>query len=194
MQLSNVNRSWILLALALRLLLATDAGATSVLQLNLAQLTERADLIVRGTVVEASETRVAVGGGEVAALHYKVEIDEMFKGKISNLKGVPIAEFKMLGTLKKLDAGEPVIPGWPELRVGEEYLLFVAPAGPAGLTVTMGIGQGCFAISTSAQEETAVNGFDNVGLFEGMAARGLPRSGPLAYRDLADRIRVQLGR
>jgi hypothetical protein len=191
MQLSNLKRS--LVFLALLLLPPGAAGATSILQMNLAQLADGADLIVRGTIIEVSEIRVAVGGGEIAALHYKVEVDETFKGRVANLKGVAIAEFKVLGTLRKLDAREALMPGWPELHVGREYLLFVAPAGPTGLTVTMGIGQGCFAISSSGQEETAVNGFDNAGLFDGMPPGNLPRSGPLAYRDLADRVRAHLG-
>ena len=200
MRLSNLIRSSALLALLL--LPAGAAGGTSILQMNLAQLADGADLIVRGTIIDVSEIRVAVGGGEIAALHYKVEVDETFKGMDPSLKGVPIAEFKVIGTLKKLEAGEPVIPGWPELRVSEEYLLFIAPAGPTGLTVTVGVGQGCFAISSSppsgqeemasGQEEMAVNGFDNVGLFDGMAADGLPLSGPVAYRDLADRVRSLL--
>jgi hypothetical protein len=151
-------------------------------------------LIVRGSIIEVSQTQVAVGGGELPALHYKVEVDEAFKGNVPYVKGVPIAEFKVIGTLKKLEANEPVIAGWPELRVGQDYLLFVAPPGPTGLTVTMGVGQGCFAISSSTRGETAVNGAGNVGLFEGMAANGMPRRGPVAYRDLAERVRSEVRR
>jgi hypothetical protein len=192
--------------------------------MNLAQLTERSDLIVRGSIVEVRELRVTVGGGDLPALHYRVEVDETFKGKVRDVKGVPIAEFKVIGSLKKLAAGEPIIAGWPELRVGREYLLFVAAPGPTGLTVTTGIGQGCFVISDTAasasssssssslsptasslssassaaaasrREATAVNGFGNVGLFRGMSAAGLPRSGPISYGALADRIRAELGR
>ena len=212
-----------LLAILLAILLAfAQASATSILQMNLAQLTERSELIVRGTIVEVRELRVTVGGGDLPALHYRVEVDETFKGKVRDVKGVPIAEFKVLGSLKKLAAGEPIIAGWPELRVGREYLLFVAAPGPSGLTVTTGIGQGCFVISDAAasassasasplsspssspslspassaasRDATAVNGFGNVGLFRGMSAAGLPRSGPIAYGALADRIRAELGR
>lgn len=218
-----------LLAILLAILLAfAQASATSILQMNLAQLTERSDLIVRGSIVEVRELRVTVGGGDLPALHYRVEVDETFKGKVRDVKGVPIAEFKVLGSLKKLAAGKPIIAGWPELRVGREYLLFVAAPGPSGLTVTTGIGQGCFVISDAAasassasasplsssppssspslslssspsssaasRDATAVNGFGNVGLFRGMSAAGLPRSGPIAYGALADRIRAELGR
>jgi hypothetical protein len=217
-----------LLAILLAILLAfAQASATSILQMNLAQLTERSDLIVRGSIVEVRELRVTVGGGDLPALHYRVEVDETFKGKVRDVKGVPIAEFKVLGSLKKLAAGKPIIAGWPELRVGREYLLFVAAPGSSGLTVTTGIGQGCFVISDAAasassasaspsplsslsspssspslfpsssaasRDATAVNGFGNVGLFRGMSAAGLPRSGPIAYGALADRIRAELGR
>ncbi len=129
---------------------ATQASAASVLQMNLAQLTERSDLIVRGSIIEVRELRVAVGGGDLPARHYRVEVDEVFKGAVRSEKGVAIAEFTMIDDFGKFATGEPLIASWPELRVGRQYLLFVAPPGPTGLTATMGIGQGCFAISGSS--------------------------------------------
>jgi hypothetical protein len=219
MQRSSLRAFSTLLAM---LFSATQASATSVLQMNLAELAERSDVIVRGSIIDIRELRVAVGGGDLPALRYRVEVDEAFKGAVRTEKGVAIAEFTTIGDFGRFAAGKPLIASWPELRVGQQYLLFIAPPGPTGLTATMGIGQGCFAISGSAvasgatslgsspsspsaaagssasaapvPEETAVNGVGNVGLFRGMSAAGLPSSGPVAYGALAARIRTELGR
>jgi hypothetical protein len=147
MQRSSLRAFSTLLAM---LFSATQASATSVLQMNLAELTERSDVIVRGSIIEIRELRVAVGGGDLPALRYRVEVDEAFKGAVRTEKGVAIAEFTTIGDFGRFAAGKPLIASWPELRVGQQYLLFIAPPGPTGLTATMGIGQGCFAISGSA--------------------------------------------
>ena len=179
------------LFLVVALLLAPQAFTTSVLQMNLNQLTANADSVFRGTVVELNETTVQDGLGEQPALHYKVRVDELFKGSVTTVMGVRIAEFRVLGNAKQMNAGR-VLPGFPVMKVGEEYLLFVAPAGPVGLTQMMGLAQGCFTFSGHSGTETVVNGFDNVGLFKDMAG-SYAASGPVAYSNVAHLIRAKLG-
>ncbi|RMH22523.1 MAG: hypothetical protein D6696_02980 [Acidobacteria bacterium] len=185
-------RAWAAV-LAVVLIAALPAGATTVLQMNLEGLCDGAAQIFRGTVLRIDETRVTAGGGEIPALRYTVRVDEALKGQFQTVKGVPIAEILVVGTLKQHAAGRPPIAGFPLLQEGREYLLMVAPAGPVGLTATMGLGQGCFTLAGKPGEETAVNGFNNNGLFAGMTVPGMPASGPVSYAALASMIQGIVG-
>lgn len=185
-----VKSGSLLLAAMIVLLVAGQVGATSVLQMNLEDLCDSSAHIFRGTVVDITETTVAAGGGEIPALTYTVEVTEAFKGEFTTVKGVQLAEFKVVGTLKQHAAGKAPIAGFPLLQVGGDYLLMIAENGPVGLTAPMGLGQGCFSVDGKAGAETAVNEFDNDGLFNGMSAAGMPASGPVSYAALADMIRA----
>ena len=173
------------------LLFAAPALATSVLQMNLNQLTANAQSIYRGTVLDVRPTTVMAGGAELSALHYRVQVSEVFKGQVAEVKDTRIAEFRILGNVKDMNAGR-ALSGFPVMQTGEEYLLFVAPAGPTGLTQTMGLAQGCFTFTRDAGDEMVVNGFDNQGLFKGMAGMS-QAGGPVAYNEVSALIRAQLG-
>lgn len=188
--MSETKRRVLLLGLVLALLVPTFQGrATSVLQMNLEQLCQGSAQIFRGTVLGVVETTVEVGGGPLPAVTYTVRVDEAFQGEFPTVKGVPVAEFTTLGTKKQHLSGEMPIAGLPHLEIGGDYLLLVAPAGPVGLTTTMGLGQGLFSIAGRPGEETAVNAFQNKGLFTGMTVAGLTASsGELSYAELASLI------
>lgn len=188
--MSESKRRVLLLVFVLAVLVPTFQGrATSVIQLNLEQLCQQSDQIFRGTVLDIVETTVQVGGGPLPAVTYTVRVDEAFQGDFNTVKGVPVAQFTTLGTEKQHLSGEMPIPGLPNLTIGGDYLLMVAPAGPVGLTTTMGLGQGRFTIGGKPGEETAVNGFGNRGLFTGMTVSGLTTaSGELSYPALATLI------
>ncbi|RMH22521.1 MAG: hypothetical protein D6696_02970 [Acidobacteria bacterium] len=179
--------------LAVALLCAAGAGATSVLQMNLETMCAGAHQIFRGTIVDMYETTIEVGGGTLPAVTYVAEVKEAFAGDFETVKGVTVARFTVVGTLKQHQSGQHPIPGLPTLEIGGDYLLLVAPAGPVGLTATMGLGQGCFTISGKPGEETAVNAIGNAGLFDGMSAAGMPSSGPVSYSTLADLIHSLIG-
>jgi hypothetical protein len=51
------------IALAFAALTVNTANATVVAQMNLAQMIERSDKVFVGTVVDISESRIALGGG-----------------------------------------------------------------------------------------------------------------------------------
>ncbi len=188
----KIPRHFIVLFAAL--LAAPQLMATTVLEMNLAVLTDRADQIFRGTVLEVGETSVQAGGGTLTAIKYTIRVDESYKGSVQMIKGVPVVEVKMLGSLKQYHSGRAPIPGFPRLDVGSDYLLMVAPPGPVGLTTTMGLGQGAFSIFTDpyTREDMALNGFNNASLFKGMGS-GLPQSGPVAYATLVEHIQTELG-
>ena len=182
---------WLLLS-SIVLGFVTQAWATSVLQMNLDQLTEKATAIYRGTVIEARQTTVQGGGGDLPAVHYRVEVTEVFKGDVPTvMEDVPIAEFKILGNAKAIAEGR-VMEGFPLIQSGKEYLLFISQAGPIGLTSTMGLAQGCFAFVRSGGEEMVVNGFNNMDLFKGMDT-SMPANGPVGYSDVAAMIYAKLG-
>ena len=187
------NLTGVLAALASMILFASSAGATTVLEMNLAALTEGADMIFRGTVLDVSETSVQAGGGTIKAIKYTIIVDEAFKGDFPLVKEQRIAEIKMVGSLKQYHRGVRVIPGFPLLKIGSDYLLMVAPAGPIGLTSTMGLGQGAFSIfhDPNTKEEMALNDANNASLFKGMA--GLPQEpGAVTYADLVEAINTEL--
>ena len=184
------------------LLPLAPAQATSVLQMNLADMTGQAEKIFRGTLIDVRKAKVAVGGGEVPAVVYIFNVKEVFKGEVTTVKGRQVAEIKMVGTVKMQQAGRKVLPGFPLLATGGEYLLMVAPAGPTGLTATMGLGQGAFRVFYQGKTEVAVNDFNNTGLFADTgrpstraAAHAEPamEKGAIPYTDLAAQIHTLLG-
>lgn len=184
---------WPLLALAGLLLFAPLAWGTTVMEMNLAALTERSDKIFRGTVLDVTETSVEAGGGTLPAVKYTLRVDEAYKGSFPLVKGESVTEIMMVGSLKQYHAGQSPIAGFPLLDIGSDYLLMVAPPGPVGLTTTMGLGQGAFAVyaDPATRELMALNGFNNASLFKGMNA-GLPAKGPVAYDVLVGQIQAQL--
>ena len=190
MRLSKLIR--MLLPLAFMLGLSSQLFATTVLQMNLDQLTVNSESVYRGTIVSMEQITVEGGGGELPALHYKVRVTEVLKGDVPTIKGEQMAEFRILGNVKAMNAGR-VLPAFPVIQSGTEYLLFVSPAGPIGLTSTMGLGQGCFNFTRQGDIEMVVNAFDNVGLFKGMDAASMPASGPAEYAQVADMVRAAAG-
>lgn len=183
----------LLLALVLAAGWSADLSATKLLQMNLAQLLANSDRVFAGTLISVKEDSVQAGGGTIRALAYTFRVDQAFKGQFETEKGVQIARFKTIGTLKQLENKRPPIPGFPLFHSGRRYLLMVGPDGPAGLTSTVGLGQGSFEIDGRPGEEVAKNLFNNAGLFRGMSVSGMPAGGPVSYLALSDLINQIIG-
>ncbi len=180
-------------ALSAWLLLALPAAATTVLQMNLEQMVQRADSIFRGAVLDVTEGTVHAGGADLPTVTYRLRVDETFRGEFPTVKGARLAEVTMLGSVKRAP-GSPMrnlaaVPGLPRLERGHDYLLIVTRPSQAGLSAPVGLAQGAFRIATDLKEETATNGAGNVGLFRGMAGP-TSAAGPLPYDELAARIRA----
>ena len=173
-------------------LYAPPLSAANVAQMNLEQLVQHSERVFVGTVLSVSERRVEVGGGQVPAVTYRLQVDEAFKGEFTEIKGQRFTEVSMLGSLKIVAGARHPIRNFPVLREGREYLLLVAPAGPIGLTSTMGLGQGCFNLSHKGREKVALNEANNHGLFSGMNV-ALPSGKAVPYAALADLIRTIVG-
>lgn len=170
------------------LLLAQPAGATSVLRLNLGQMVSRAGNIFRATVVDVRGGTVHVGGGTLPTTTYTLRVEESFKGTFD--KEGSTVEVTIVGSIKN----DPVIvgnrqkfsvlPDVPRLTIGSDYLLMTTSPSPAGLSTTVGLGQGAFSIFTRNRQELAVNAVGNANIGE---------SGAIAYTELAADIRAALG-
>ncbi|TQV86079.1 hypothetical protein FKG94_00525 [Exilibacterium tricleocarpae] len=167
-------------------------------------MTTQSEKIFRGTLIDAAKTKVNIGGGEIAAVVYTFDVTEVFKGQVQTVKDRRVAKVTMLGTLQKQQAGQRVLPGLPLLSTGKQYLLMVAPAGPTGLTTTMGLGQGAFQILSGGKTEVAVNEFNNIGLFTDTSQPGARIAAPVSagsdrqkgaipYTELAAQIHTLLG-
>jgi hypothetical protein len=181
-------------ALAL-VVVAGPAGATTVMPLNLEEMAARAHAVVRGTVIQARPGTIRAGGGDVPVVTYRVRVEEDFKGEVLQAKGVRYLELRMLGGLEPKGQGQVrmLVPDLPRLDVGRSYLLFTTRPGPSGMCSTVGLGQGLFRIRGGRGGEQAENSYGNEMLFRGMTGRAHDK-GPVAYRELATRLRGLVGR
>jgi hypothetical protein len=196
--MSRFRLRTLLLSAVAALALCGPLAAATVIQMNLAEMVDRADRIYRGTVLDVREGTVAVGGGELPTVTYRIRVDESFKGSYEEVKGVRIAELKMVGKLKSADAAPvrsfSVFSDLPKLDVGRDYLLLTTPRSAIGLSTMVGLGQGRFELQGKPGQEVAVNANKNLGLFRGMGGAGFaastnPPEGPVPYQDLAGLIR-----
>ena len=184
------------LAAASFLILAAQVHATMMLQMNLEEMTGRADKIFRGTVISVQQGTIEAGGAELPAVTYRFKIDELFKGEATQVKGdQAVMEIRMIGSLVHSKADEngnlkfSPFRDVPRLDEGGDYLLFTTPESAIGLSVTIGLGQGAFKVSPvdgADGEFQAVNEFNNAGL-------ALNGAGPVDYVELGAQIHALLG-
>lgn len=156
----------------LALLLPQAAQATQLPNQNLAQLIGRADLIVNGQVT-------AVKDGIQDGLPYTEITLKVSSSAKKTLAPQSAYTFRQYGLLRarKMDDGRYLLPakieGMPNWQVGEKVMAFMnKPAARSGFSTPVGLAQGKLTITGNK----ATNGFNNVGLFEGLeVAPGLLR-------------------
>ena len=90
---------------ALVVLAVTTLSASTVSQFNLAEMSRRAQKIYVGTVRSATEGTLAVGGGQLAVVTYRLTVDEDLLGETAMVKGERVAEIRMLGKQKAVQVG-----------------------------------------------------------------------------------------
>ena len=186
------KRFGVLISCVVALLCANTAGALITAQMNLEQLVTQSERIFVGRVISITESRVTMGGGELPAVTYRLAVSDTFKGEYEEIKGERFTDVTMIGRLKDVLSGTHPIADFPVLAKGTEYLLFVAPSGPTGMTATMGLAQGCFHVTGSDDNKVALNLVNNTGLFSGMNA-GFADGEAVPYDALADMIRSIAG-
>jgi hypothetical protein len=184
--------------------------------LNLTDIVDRADRIVRGTVVSADESLVAAGGGQLPIVIYRIRIAEVVKGSAAG----DVLEVRMLSAGKGATARSRAVSLFrdlPQLRIGQQYLLALTRPSAIGLSTTVGLGQGAFELRGADGREDAVNRWNNLGLLNdslavagapaaraGAAARpgpatpgataGVRQDGAIPYAQLVNEIRARLAR
>src|SRR5262245_59632016 len=94
-----MRRPWFTAVAALCLSASAGLEASTVMQLNLGESVQRADLIYRGTVLSVKADTVEVGGGQLPITVYRLRVDESFRGDFTEVKGMRIAELRTLGKL-----------------------------------------------------------------------------------------------
>ncbi len=201
----RVSRSVVWVSVVAWVLICASIDATTVMQLNLAEMVQRADRIYRGTVVSASAGTIAAGGGQLPVVTYRLQVEEVFRGDFTTVKGVRLAEIRTLGKIAVVQRGNlrsaSPLPRMPEMVVGQTYLVFTTQPSTIGLSTTVGLGQGCFRIARTGKDETALNEVNNGGLFRDMAVPSVAArttaqrtaaqrtaAGPLTYAELASQI------
>jgi len=155
------------LMLGAGLLAAPAARATQLPTQNLAQLIGRADLIVSGQVT-------ALKDGIQDGLPYTeitLQVSHSAKKKLTPKSSYTFRQYGLLHA-RKLDDGRYLLParieGMPDWQVGEQVMAFMnKPAARSGFRTPVGLAQGKLNINGNK----ASNGFNNVGLFEGMVVR-----------------------
>jgi hypothetical protein len=179
---------------AMTVLFAVAADAANVRYMNLRDLVARADRIVRGTVVGSEEGTVAVGGGTLPVVRYRIQVQEALKGSVS--AGDTI-EVRLLVAPKTASSGSvrrmTILRDLPQFKVGRDYLFALTRPSEIGLSTTVGLGQGLFQLRGRPGTELAVNESNNLGLFSGMPSAP-QSSGPVSYGELVKHIHSLLGR
>ena len=174
------------------------AGQTYVKQQNLAEMVAEADRIYRGTVLGVDAGATDVNGRSLPTTTFRIRVTELLKGSVDEQKGeVQIAELRVVGSEKKYLRVEGNmallnnLPAPPQLRVGEDYLLFTNAPNSYGLSNTIGLAQGWFSISQQGTDEVCENSLNNLGLFRNMGGNR-PAKGAIAYGELTDLIRAEI--
>ena len=190
MRLTSSRIVWVLALCALVPL--TQAGATMLMHLDLAALTDRADRIFRGTVIDVEQSSIEAGGGELPMVIYRLRVEESLKGDADVVKGDDAyVEIRMVGRIKDdVQEGDLVrfdmFRDVPRLRMGSDYLLFTTRPSEIGLSTTVGLGQGAFNVYSQDKQDWAVNQFDNAGL-------GVGGGGAVPYAGLVAEIKARIG-
>ena len=181
-------------ACAMAILVASGADASNVRYMNLRDLVARADRIVRGAVVSSEEGTVAVGGGQLPTVTYKIRVEESLKGGAAAGETI---EVRLLGQGKDAAVGPirnlTLLRDLPKFTVGRDYLFILTQPSQIGLSTTVGLGQGLFQLRGRPGAELAVNEANNLGLFSGISSA--PQTpGPVAYGELVKQIQTLVGR
>jgi len=119
-----------------------DAGTA--VRLDVPDLVDRADLALEGRVVER---HVAQDGRGRIETSYALAVERTFWGEPRAIRSVRLPG----GVLP--DGRGMILPGMPDLAVGEDVLLFLSPPGDTGIRMPIGLAQGKLRVVTGLSGE-----------------------------------------
>jgi hypothetical protein len=158
------------------LFLGGNTAASQVRQLNLEQMTERAETIFVGRCIEvAEESHPALR--RVTRATFRVE--QPVKGRLGPTVTVRLPG-GAIGSGRGLE-----IAGLPRFAEGERVMLFLYRPSELGLSAPVGLGQGRFEIQRGKSGlELATNDFGNRRLLQGLSSSAKSRLGSAAPTQL----------
>ncbi|MGH9869785.1 MAG: hypothetical protein ACREAA_16690 [Candidatus Polarisedimenticolia bacterium] len=181
-------------SVAAGMLAASPLFATILKQMNLDELGVNANAIFTGTVIAVDKGSMNLGGGTIPTVSYRVVVDTSFRGTFMQKDGQEIADIRMVYGPGPTQVGDAVrfsiLPKMPDIQLGQRYLFFQTRPSTAGLSTTVGLGQGLFRVTGDPGEELAVNEYDNLGLYRGMNLTDSSKTGPIDYSSLVERIQA----
>lgn len=161
--------------LALGILGATAATATTVQKFSLQDLTKKSEAIVMAKVEDAYAVREA--NGEVYT-YVTLRVTDSVKG----MKGATTVTVRQLGG--RVDNIESIVPGMPSFRKDEEVVLFLTARDGAGYPWVMGLQQGKYTVVTDEKGNKSVRNELGTGLVL-MSPDGKTDHGPSVATDMS---------
>jgi hypothetical protein len=145
-------------ALLALILCASPLSAQFMVQpVNLAYLSQRADIIVQGRITKVVQEPMP-GYPNIPTVAVTVAVDQSLRGSVSKTY-----------TFREVLIGRKPISTKRTYRAGHQYLLFLPSPSQFGLSSPIGMGQGRFRIVRDASgRPTVMNEQSNVGLFRGV--------------------------
>jgi hypothetical protein len=145
-------------ALAIILLASPLSAQFMVQPVNLAYLSQRADVILQGRIIKVVEEPLP-GYPNIPTVSVTVAVDQ-------SLRGVA----KKIYTFREVRIGQRPTSAKRSYGVGQRYMLFLPSPSQYGLSSPIGMGQGRFRIAPDSKGRTSVmNEHSNMGLFRDVA-------------------------
>jgi len=137
-------RKSIILAIALASI--TSLPASTLQQLSLNDMIQKSTMIVRGTIQPGTS---AAFRGSIIYTHYELSVATVFKGTPG-----PVIDLAVPGGV--LNGIQQPVAGAPILFPLQDYVFFLWTS-KSGLTQVIGLSQGLFNVTTSAQGQAIVS-------------------------------------
>ncbi len=128
--------SWLLRFIP-ALVVGVSLQAATLVQLSMDQMTQAATAIVHARVASVSTSL----SGSTIYTHYRLSVSEIWKGTAP-------AEVVLPGG--DTQSRKQSFPGVPELKVGEDYVLFLWTSPSTGVVHALGLTQGIFEVGAHA--------------------------------------------
>jgi len=140
-------------ALVYALALAAPAHATSVLPLYLDEVIDQSTTAFEGTVTETHSARDAATHDIVTYTTFTVT--DVLKGSVPATYTI-----KQIGGTLPAEKVTFRVPGIPQFKVGQDYVVFMAGVSAEGFSSPIGLAQGRFTVSQDAKGRHVGNGSD----------------------------------